>query len=139
MGILSILAGPLFKLLGQVLPDPQAKQAAQLKLMELMQSGQLAELDAETKTILAQGGIIQAEAASKSWIAASWRPITSLVFVALIVARMFGWTAVNVTQAEYLELWSLMKLCLGGYIGARTVEKVLPGATAAITSAIKGK
>lgn len=80
-------------------------------------------------------GIVQAEVASKSWLAASWRPILMLVFGALIVARFFGYTAPDISPQEYVELWSLLKLGIGGYVIGRSVEKVTP----TIANAIKGK
>ena len=134
MGILSLLIGPLANLLGRVLPDPAAAQAAKLKLIELADQGALAELDGQVKEQLAAAGVVQSEAQSKFWLAACWRPITSLVFVALITARMFGLTAPNVSPAEYLELWALMKLCLGGYIASRGIEKVTPAIAGALST-----
>lgn len=73
-----------------------------------------------------QAGIVQAEATSDNWLTASWRPITMLVFTALIVARWFGWAAPNLTDAEYLKLWDIVQLGLGGYVIGRSVEKVVP-------------
>lgn len=134
MPLLGLLIGPLTNLLGKILPDPQAAQAAKLKLLELTQQGALADIDSQTKEVLAQAGVVQAEAASKSWLASSWRPIVMLVFTGLIVARMFGYTASNVTPAEYMELWSLIKLGLGGYVMGRSVEKIAP----ALATALKG-
>lgn len=134
MGIFSLILGPLTKLLGQVLPDPKAAEQAKLKLLELEQQGALADLDSQTKQVLAQAGIIQAEAASHNWLTAAWRPITMLTFVALIVARMFGLTAANVSPAEYLALWGLVKLGLGGYVLGRSAEKIAPS----VITAIKG-
>ena len=74
----------------------------------------------------AQAQIVQAEAASSNWLAASWRPITMLTFVALIVARWFGWAAPNLAEAEYLKFWDIVQLGLGGYVIGRSVEKVVP-------------
>jgi len=53
--------------------------------------------------------------------------LTMLTFVALIVARWLGWTAPGMSEAEYLSLYDLMKIGLGGYVVGRTVEKVAPG------------
>ncbi len=74
----------------------------------------------------AQAQIVQAEAASGNWLASSWRPITMLTFVGLIVARWFGWEAPNLAEAEYLKLWDIVQLGLGGYVIGRSVEKVMP-------------
>lgn len=70
--------------------------------------------------------IVRAEAQSAHWLTANWRPLTMLVFVALIVARWFGWAAPNLSEAEYLKLWDIVQLGLGGYVIGRSVEKVLP-------------
>jgi len=74
----------------------------------------------------AQAQIVQAEASSGNWLASSWRPITMLTFVALIVARWFGWAAPNLAEAEYLKLWDIVQLGLGGYVIGRSFEKVMP-------------
>ena len=80
----------------------------------------------------AQAQIVQAEAASTNWLASSWRPITMLTFVSLIVARWFGWAAPNLTEAEYLKLWDIVQLGLGGYVIGRSVEKIVPSIADAI-------
>ena len=74
----------------------------------------------------AQADIVKTEAASSNWLAASWRPITMLVFVGLIVARWFGWAAPNLSEAEYLKLWSIVEFGLGGYVVGRSIEKIAP-------------
>lgn len=76
---------------------------------------------------LAKADIVKTEAASTNWLTAGWRPVTMLTFVGLIVARMFGLTSEYVTEAEYMLLWELIKLGLGGYVIGRSVEKVAPG------------
>lgn len=87
------------------------------------------QLEAMLTTFTAQAGIITKEAASQHWLAANWRPLTMLTFVGLIVARMFGYTAEGISEAEYIELWSLVKIGLGGYVAGRTVEKIAPDIT----------
>lgn len=134
MGVLSLLMGPLTMLLGRVLPDPAAAQAAKLKLIELAQTGALADLDGQVKEQLAAAGVVEAEAKSDHWLTSAWRPLTMLCFVGLICARVFGWTSPNVGPAEYMELWALVKLGLGGYVVGRSAEKIAPS----IASAIKG-
>lgn len=83
-------------------------------------------------TFSAQAGIVQAEVASSNWLAASWRPVTMLIFVALICARWFGWAAPNLQPDEYIELWSIVKIGLSGYVIGRSVEKVAPSIADAI-------
>jgi hypothetical protein len=49
-----------------------------------------------------------------------------LVFVGLIVARWFGFAAPNLAEAEYLALWDIVQLGLGGYVIGRSAEKIVP-------------
>lgn len=74
----------------------------------------------------AAADIVKTEAASQSWLASSWRPVTMLTFVGLIVARWFGWAAPELGEEEYLKLWDIVQLGLGGYVIGRSVEKIVP-------------
>lgn len=76
---------------------------------------------------MAQADIVKTEAASSHWLAANWRPLLMLTFGGLIVARWFGWAAPNLSDAEYLKLWDIVELGLGGYVIGRSVEKIVPG------------
>jgi len=84
---------------------------------------------------MAQSDIVKTEAASSHWLAANWRPLTMLTFTGLIVARWFGWAAPNLGDAEYMKLWDIVQLGLGGYVIGRSVEKV----AGPIADAIKRK
>ena len=125
-----LLLGGLFDLAGKVFdkifPNPQQAAEAKLKLFEMQQAGELKLLEGQVE-------IITAEAKSESWLAASWRPITMLVFTGLIVARWFGWAAPNLSPEEYIKLWSIVELGLGGYVIGRSAEKIAP----AIATAFK--
>ena len=113
------------KLIDRLWPDPAQRDQAKLKLMELQQSGALAQLAAETELSKGAANIVKTEAAG-GFLASSWRPITMLVFVGLIVARWFGLAAPNLAEAEYLKLWDIVQLGLGGYVIGRSVEKIMP-------------
>lgn len=119
------LAPILGKVVGNLFPDPAEKARAEAEVMS-----QLMKHQAEIEQAAAQ--IINTEAASKHWLAANWRPITMLTFLGLIVARWFGWAAPDLSQDEYLKLWSIVELGLGGYVIGRSVEKIAPKITEAI-------
>jgi hypothetical protein len=93
------------------------------------------QLIADSDAFKAQAGIVQSEVASNHWLASSWRPITMLTFLALIVARFLGFDAKAMTPDDYAQLWILIKIGLGGYVVGRSAEKVTP----AIASAIAAK
>lgn len=127
MSLLSLL--PIVgDVLDKIIPDPAAQAEAKVKLMELAQKGEFAEMNA-------RADIIKAETASESWLAQSWRPILMLTFGALIVARWLGYAAPGISQEEILKLWEIVQLGLGGYVIGRSVEKIVPS----ITEAMKGK
>lgn len=113
------------KLIDRLWPDPEQRAQAQLALMELAQKGELTEL-------VERASIVKAEAQSGHWLAATWRPVLMLTFGALIVARWFGWAAPNLTEAEYLKLWSIVELGLGGYVIGRSAEKIVPSIAEAL-------
>lgn len=83
--------------------------------------------------VRAQADVIIAEAKGDSWLQRNWRPITAILFVWIVF--WFGWLQpllvgwwglppLRVGDTLLIEIIGLVKLCLGGYIGARTVEKV---------------
>lgn len=117
--LLPILSTVIGKVVDKALPDEAAKDRIKSEaLTELMDYAQ--EIEA------AAASIVKQEAASSHWLAANWRPITMLIFVALIVARWMGWAAPNLSEAEYIKLWEIVELGLGGYVIGRTVEKAYP-------------
>jgi hypothetical protein len=86
-------------------------------------------LEHEVQFVSYQRDIITAEAKSQSSLARNWRPITMLCFVAIIFnnyllfpyIQLFGGTAVQLAIPD--DMWSLLKLGIGGYIAGRSVEK----------------
>ena len=117
--LLSVLAPILTQIVGGLFPDPVEKSKAEAEVMKqlLASQGEFEKATAE---------IIKSEAESEHWLAANWRPLTMLTFVALIVARWFGWAAPNLTEPEYIKLWSIVEIGIGGYVIGRSVEKIAP-------------
>lgn len=117
------LVPALFPVLGDVIkrlfPDPEQAAKAQLEL-------QVELLRRQGEIENAAAGIVKAEAESEHWLTSSWRPILMLTFGTLIAARWFGLAAPNLTEAEYLKLWSIVELGIGGYVIGRSAEKTLP-------------
>ena len=112
-------------------PDP----ADELKRKEAEHQFTLGVMQHANQIEEAAADIVKAEAQSSYWLAANWRPLTMLVFVALIVARWFGWSAPGLSEHEALKLWDIVQLGLGGYVIGRSAEKVVP----AIAEALKRK
>ena len=117
--LIPALAPIVGQIVGSLFPDPTEKAKAEAEAMRQLLAHQ-GEIEA------AAAKIIQTEAASTHWLAANWRPLTMITFTALIVARWMGWVAPNLSEAEYLKLWSIIEFGLGGYVIGRSVEKVAP-------------
>lgn len=113
------------ELISRVWPDPQDQAEELRKLEELRQKADLAELQAYIQVMQARLSVIQAEASSEHFLTANWRPIVMLVFTGLIVARWFGLSAEGITEREYIEIWEILKLGIGGYVVGRSAEKVM--------------
>ena len=120
IGIVGKIAGSVAD---RIFPDAEHE----LKRVELQQALQAAVLERTSEIEKAAAEVVKAEAQGKNWLQRTWRPITMLVFVALIVARWLGWSAPNLSEAEALKLWDIVEIGLGGYVIGRTAEKVLPG------------
>jgi len=78
-------------------------------------------LEYETKLLDAQSKIILAEAAGASWLQRSWRPITALTMLALVVCHYLGILAFPIAD----QAWTLLQISIGGYVAGRTVEKAV--------------
>ena len=69
----NLLIPAVTSLLDKVIPDPQAKAAAQLKMLEMAQKGELAALDADMKLALGQLEVNKIEAGTDLY-RGGWRP-----------------------------------------------------------------
>jgi len=104
---------------GKAIEDPNKKAELLMKLQQ-----------AELATQQLQAKVINSEASSNHWITSAWRPITMLVFVAIIAnnyilvpyLKAFGLDVPTLMLND--EMWSLLKIGIGGYIVGRSAEKV---------------
>lgn len=114
------------KLIDKFFPDAQAAEAAKLKLLEMQQNGELAQLNADVTEQHELTERLKADMGSDSWLSKNIRPMT-LVFI-LITYTAFGlmsaWDIeVNNNYVELLGQWGM--LIMSFYFGGRTLEKVL--------------
>ena len=119
LGILGKVAGGVTD---RIFPDPEQE----LKRIELQPALQVAVLERTSEIERAAAEVVKAAAHGQSWLQRTWRPITMLVFVGLIVARWLGWSAPNLGEAEVLKLWDIVEIGLGGYVIGRSAEKIRP-------------
>ena len=123
-GPLSFISGlikPVTGLIESLHTSDEERLAAKAVLLEL-QTGLMSQtLDYEKQLAQSQASIIVAEATANSWLTRTWRPITMLTFVALVVWSQF--TGMEIPP----DLWFVIKIGLGGYLGGRSVEKSVEG------------
>lgn len=112
------------KIIEKLIPDKGAREAAQLKLLEMQQSGHLAEMEAKSD-------IVRAEAASPHVITSAWRPILMLAITAIIVNNyilapyLSAFFGLQVILELPERLWDLLTIGVGGYVVGRSGEKMV--------------
>lgn len=115
----------LQRILDRAIPDPTARAEAEAALQAAVAEGDAREIEA-------LAGIVQSEVQGESTIQRVWRPITMLVFLALVVwiavfAPILGLQdeSVEALSGVPANLWYLLMLGMGGYIGGRSAEKIV--------------
>lgn len=125
----------------KVLPDPQAAADAKLKVMELAQRGELAQLDAEVQIAKGQIEINKADAESGDAFQRRWRPAAGWVCVlglgyTFLFQPMFPWlvkvlaialgSTVQIPDLPEIDIEYLLGLlgALLGLGGLRSIERV---------------
>lgn len=128
MSIFLPFIAPILEIINKVIPDPQ--EAARIS-----NALQVAAMASDSKIVESQSAVIVAEAQGESWMQRSWRP--SLMFLlmgvivwhALFVPILAFSIGVEMTQMVGLsvvpgEVWTLLTVGMGGYIGGRSLEKI---------------
>jgi len=132
-GGLSGIVGSVTDILGKFITDPAEKLKATLQIQQMANDLQVKVIEADRDMAVQQASVIVAEAKSDSWIARNWRPITMLSFVFIID---YNFVLAPIFSLKFLpippQLWTLLTIGIGGYIGTRSIEK-----TAAIV--VQGK
>ena len=134
-GFISKIFQPAADLIDNLHTSEEEKLTIKAVLLELQGAIIGRVLDLEKSKLEAQSSIIIAEAKSDGWLTKSWRPITMLTLVATVVAYWMGWGGQDIPLEIVNRMFSLVQLGVGGYVGGRSVEKIVP----IIMSALKSK
>jgi len=114
------LAALANSIIGKFVTDPKDRIALSEQVAAQQASLEQAALDASKSTILA-------EEQGQSWLQKSWRPIASLTLMFIILYSGVFVSILHLPQINMNgvppELWSTFKLCVGGYMGLRTLDK----------------
>ena len=114
------------KLIDKFFPDAQAAEQAKLKLLEMQQNGELAQLNADVIESQELTKRLQADMGSDSWLSKNIRPMT-LIFILVgyftfAAMSSFGYNA-NEAYVTLLGNWGM--LVMSFYFGGRTLEKII--------------
>jgi hypothetical protein len=114
------------KMIDKFFPDPAAAESAKLKLLEMQQNGELAQLNADVAEQHELTDRLKADMASDSWLSKNIRPMTLIaILTGYFVFAMMSAFGIDTNQ-RYVELlgqWGM--LIMSFYFGGRTLEKVL--------------
>lgn len=128
------LIGNIFKpaadLVDELHTSEEEKLLLKSKNLETYASALENALEYEQEQLRQKARIVEAEAKSEHVITSTWRPITMLTFLALVVCDSFGWLANPLAP----EAWTLLQLGLGGYVVGRSAEKIGPPIIKALKS-----
>lgn len=131
IGLIRDIFKPAAELVDNMHTSEEERLAHKAKTLDLYVNAMEAGLDYEMKQMEAKAEIVLAEAKSEHWLTSTWRPITMLTFVALVVMDQTGILAFRLAE----EAWTLLQIGLGGYVVGRSAEKVAPS----IIDALKKK
>ncbi len=123
--IVSDVVKPITGLIDKIHTSDEEKLELQKNIKKIEAELSFKLLDYQKELIQAQSKIITAEAEGESWLQRNWRPLVMLTLVGLVVSYFFG------LAPEYLinnpdiveELFSIVKIGLGGYVIGRSAEK----------------
>ena len=123
---LDALLGIGNKLIDHFFPDANQAAEAKLKLLEMQQNGQLAQLNADVSEQNNVSDRWKADAASDSKLAKNIRPLTLVyiltAYVVFAIADGYGYKIAS-NYVELLGQWGM--LIMSFYFGGRTLEKIV--------------
>ena len=130
----NLLIPAVTSLLDKIIPDPQQQADAKLKMLQMAQTGELAELAAVKDLALAQLEVNKVEAAAPDLLRGGWRPACGWACVAGLVYQFFlmpllPWICTvfggAVPPLPPIDNDTLMTLLFGmlGLGGLRTIER----------------
>lgn len=132
IGITDLIAGifkPAVDLVDELHTSDEEKMLARAKIETIQNQAFFKIQEYETNLISAQRDIITAEATGQSWMQRNWRPLLMMVIVCIVANNFLLYPYLSLFTAKVTvltlpaELYTLMTVGVGGYIGGRSLEK----------------
>jgi len=122
------LISPVTNLIGKIVTKDEDRAKVEAEIDKIKNELSVKMMEYETKIMELRSNILVAESQSQSWITRSWRPITMLTFLAIIVYQGIFVSIFNLPQVNYesipAQMWTLLTVGIGGYIAGRSVENI---------------
>jgi hypothetical protein len=126
--VLGLLKGPLSQVIDAYVGDVELRRKLKAEL-ETKFAEQLGQ------ALAAQRDVITAEVRSEHWLTRSWRPLLMLLAMAIIGLYGVMLPAIEALAGHPIafrprwndipgEMWDLLMIGIGGYVGGRSVEKI---------------
>lgn len=121
--------GALFGILGSIVTGIFGMKQGQTETVNsaIKVMSDMSATDAQTKA--AAASVLVAEAQSSSWLAKNWRPIMMMTFCGILISYWCGYVPREllnpVMPPMIAEIFDLIKIGMGGYIGGRSLEKIV--------------
>ena len=128
--LLSLLSGPLVTAVMGVINRHYDMQMNRDVLQNEIEKAILGTIKDVAST---QADVIQAEMQSESWLARNWRPLSAIAFVSVVIFYSLitpvttAWLLLpppRIGDTLLLAVIDLVKICLGGYVLGRSLEKI---------------
>jgi hypothetical protein len=126
-----LVAGPLVGKVVDLIKGYQDKKVSEAALRAEVEKTILSTFADVAKT---QGSVIEAEMRGENWLQRNWRPLVAVCFAFIVVfyglltpiaVGWFGWPPIRVGDQLLEWIMQAVMVCLGGYIGGRSLEKVV--------------
>lgn len=124
LGVTDLIAGifkPAAELIDELHTSEDERLAAKGHLLDVQAAAMQRVFDYERSTLEAQANIVNSEASSEHWLTATWRPITMLTMLVLVVGDAMLWLPNPLSDDAFM----LLQIGLGGYVVGRSAEKIV--------------
>tara|TARA_B110000977_G_scaffold168441_1_gene217659 strand:- start:251 stop:643 length:393 start_codon:yes stop_codon:yes gene_type:complete len=124
LGVTDLIAGifkPAAELIDELHTSEDERLTAKGHLLDVQAAAMQRVFDYEKSTLEAQANIVNSEASSEHWLTATWRPITMLTMLVLVVGDAMLWLPNPLSENAFM----LLQIGLGGYVVGRSAEKIV--------------
>ena len=124
IGVTDLIAGifkPAAELIDELHTSEDERLTAKGHLLDVQAAAMQRVFDYEKSTLEAQANIVNSEASSEHWLTATWRPVTMLTMLVLVVGDAMMWLPNPLSEDAFM----LLQIGLGGYLVSRSAEKIV--------------